>query len=159
MTEETIQAPLTNQEIAQSVVKDLPADEIVKEIERLLNENNYHENEAKLARQRATVSNSKYTELYNSVEDFLKEHIKSGDVYIEDLVKFAAQLDIEITKSVKVSFNVVCEYEFTVPLSYDETDFSEHDFDIKISSNISEDDVEQTSESFEVEDFEVEDND
>jgi hypothetical protein len=101
---------------------------------------------------------NQYVELYDKVEEFLKEHILAKDIDTKDLIKFAADLDMELTKSVKVTFNVVCEYQFNVPLSYDESDFSESDFDIKISSNITDDDIEETSESFEVEDFEVEDN-
>jgi len=110
---------------------------------------------------KATQANLKnqYVELYDKIEAFLKEHILAKDIDTKDLIKLAADLDMELTKSVKVEFAVVCKYEFTVPLTYDESDFSEGDFDIKISSNITDDDIEETSESFEVEDFEVEDND
>ena len=114
-----------------------------------------------LAGYKATQANLKnqYVELYDKIEEFLKEHIVAKDIDTKDLIKLAADLDMELTKSVKVTFNVVCEYEFNGPLTYDESDFSEGDFDIKISSNITDDDIEQTSESFEVEDFEVNDND
>jgi uncharacterized protein YdcH (DUF465 family) len=102
---------------------------------------------------------NQYVELYDKIEAFLKEHIVAKDIDTQDLVKFAADLDMELTKTVKVEFAVVCEYQFNVPLSYDESDFSEGDFDIKISSNITDDNVEETHESFEVQDFEVNDND
>jgi len=102
---------------------------------------------------------NQYVELYDKVEEFLKEHIIAKDIDTKDLIKLAADLDMELTKSVKVTFAAVCEYEFNVPLTYDESDFSEGDFDIKISSNITDDNIEQTSESFEIEDFEVNDND
>jgi hypothetical protein len=114
-----------------------------------------------LAGYKSTQANLKnqYVELYDKVEEFLKEHILAKDIDTKDLIKFAADLDMELTKSVKVEFAVVCEYQFNVPLSYDESDFSEGDFDIKISSNITDDNVEETHESFEVQDFEVNDND
>lgn len=158
-TEQTTEVPLTHQQIAENVVKDLSVTEIVNEIKRLLDEVEYLKTETTLSRQRANEKNSKYLELYSDIEEFLKDHIKDKEVTVDDLVRLAAELDIKITKTVKVTFNVACEYEFEVPLSYDETDFSEHDFDIRISSNLNDDDVEETSESFEVEDFEVEDND
>ena len=158
-TEQYNPVPLTNQQRAQSVVKDLSASEIAVEVERLLNELDYQQEQTQKAIQYKSISASNYTELYDKVEEFLTEHIKSGDIDKNDLIKFAADLDMELTKTIKVNFNVVCEYEFKVPLSYDESDFSEGDFDIKISANITDDDVEETHESFEVEDFEVEDND
>jgi len=161
MTEETTttETPLTNQQIAENTVKELSANELTKELQRLLDELDYHKREINVVRQRANENNSKYLELHSDIQEFLKEHIKDKEVTVDDLVELAAELDIKITKTVKVTFNVACEYEFDVPLSYNETDFSEHDFDIRISSNISDDDVEEISESFEVEDFEVEEND
>jgi hypothetical protein len=71
----------------------------------------------------------------------------------------AEELNISLTKSIKVTFSVTCEYEFNVPFDFDDNDIDENDFNIIISSRISNDDVEETSESYEVEEFEVEDND
>jgi histidyl-tRNA synthetase len=166
MTEETTQVTtdptkltLTNQQIAESVVKDLPANEIVNEVKRLLDEVDYRKREATLAKERATQGTSRYLNLFNSLEEFIKEHVKDEQISIDDLKEFAEEVNIELTKSIKVTFTVKAEYEFNVPLDFDEEDITDGDFTIRISSNINDEDVEETSESFEVEDFEVEDND
>lgn len=160
MTEETTtETPLTNQQIAENVVKDLPANEIVNEIKRLMDEVDYRKREATLAKERATQGTSRYLNLFNALEEFIKEHVKDEQISIDDLKEFAEEVNIELTKSIRVTFNVKCEYEFNVPLDFDEEDITDGDFNIRISSNIQDEDIEETSESFEVEDFEVEDND
>lgn len=160
MTEETTtQAPLTNQQIAENNVKELSANELIKEFQRLLDEVDYRKQEAALAKERATQGTSRYLNLFNSLEEFIKEHVKDEQISIDDLKEFAEEVNIELTKSIKVTFNVKCEYEFNVPLDFDEEDITDGDFNIRISSNITDEDIEETSESFEVEDFEVEDND
>ena len=160
MTEETTtQVPLTNQQIAENVVKDLPANEIVNEVKRLLDEVDYRKREAELAKERATQGTSRYLNLFNSLEEFIKEHVKDEQISIDDLKEFAEEVNISLTKSIRVTFNVKCEYEFDVPLDWTEDDISDGDFTIRISSNINDEEVEETSESFEVEDFEVENND
>lgn len=170
MTEETTQVTieettdptkltLTNQQIAESVVKDLPANEIVNEVKRLLDEVDYRKKEAALAKERATQGTSRYLNLFNALEEFIKEHVKDEQISIDDLKEFAEEVNIELTRSVRVTFNVKCEYEFNVPLDWSDDDISDGDFTVHISSNINDDDVEETSESHEIEDFEVEDND
>lgn len=163
MTEETTQVttetPLTNQQIAENTVKELSANELTKELQRLLDEVDYRKREAALAKERATQATSRYSNLYGSVEEFLKEHVKDEQVSIDDLKELAEELNIELTKSIKVTFTVKAEYEFNVPLDWTDDDISDGDFNIRISYNGNDDDIEETSESMEVEDFEVEDND
>jgi len=158
-TTQTTETPLTNQQIAENVVKDLPANEIVNEVKRLLDEVDYRKREAVLAKERATQATSRYSNLYSSVEEFIKEHVKDEQISIDDLKEFAEEVNIELTKSIKVTFTVKAEYEFNVPLDFNEEDITDGDFTIRISSNINDEDIEETSESMEVEDFEVEDND
>ena len=158
-TPATTEAPYTNQQIAESTVKELSANELTKELQRLLDEVDYRKREAALAKERATQNSSKYLRIFNAVEEFIKEHVKDEQVSIDDLKELAEELDIALTKSIKVTFNVKCEYEFNVPLDWTDDDISDGDFTIRISSNINDDEVEETSESMEVEDFEVEDND
>ena len=159
MTEETTsvttETPLTNQQIAENTVKELSA----KELQRLLDEVDYRKREAALAKERATQGTSRYLNLFNTLEEFIKEHVKDEQISIDDLKELAEEVNIELTKSIKVTFNVKCEYEFNVPLDWTNDDISDGDFTIRISSDITDEDVEETSESFEVEDFEVEDND
>ena len=158
-TTQTTETPLTNQQIAENVVKDLPANEIVNEVKRLLDEVDYRKREAALAKERATQGTSRYLNLFNSLEEFIKEHVKDEQISIDDLKEFAEEVNILLTKSVRVTFNVQCEYEFNVPLDFDEDDITDGDFTVRISSNINNGDVEETSESYEIEDFEVENND
>jgi hypothetical protein len=160
MTEETTtETPLTNQQIAENTVKELSANELAKELQRLLDEVDYRKREAALAKERATQATSRYSNLYTSLEEFIKEHVKDEQISIDDLKEFAEEVNISLTKSIKITFNVKCEYEFDVPLDWTDDDISDGDFTIRISSNINDEDVEETSESFEVEDFEVENND
>ena len=159
MTEETTtEAPYTNQQIAENTVKELSANDLTKEFQRLLDEVEYYKNDTKLAKERATQATSRYLNLFTSISDFIIEHVKEEQVQIDDLKELAEELNIELTKSIKVTFTVKCEYEFDVPLDWTDDDISDGDFDICISSNITDEDVEETSESYEVEDFEVEDN-
>ena len=149
---------ITNQQIAENVVKDLPANEIVKEIQRLLDEKDHYKKQCEENRIRANQKQSKYLNIYDSVAECIKNSVKEDSVTIDDLKELAEELNIELTKSIRVTFTVKCEYEFNVPLDWTDDDISDGDFDIRISSNLNDDDIEETSESMEVEDFEVEDN-
>jgi len=160
MTEETTtEAPYTNQQIAENTVKELSANDLTKEFQRLLDEVEYYKNDTKLARERATQATSRYLNLFTSISDFIKEHVKEEQVQIDNLKELAEELNIELTKSIKVTFNVKCEYEFDVPLDWTHDDIDDSDFTVRISSNVPDGDVEETHESYEIEDFEVEDND
>jgi 2-oxoglutarate dehydrogenase complex dehydrogenase (E1) component-like enzyme len=160
MTEETTtEAPYTNQQIAENTVKELSANDLTKEFQRLLDEVEYYKKDTKLAKERATQATSRYSNLFTSISDFIIEHVKEEQVQIDDLKELAEELNIKLTKSIKVTFNVKCEYEFDVPLDWTDDDIDESDFDICISSNITDEEVEETSESMQVEDFEVQDND
>ena len=131
----------------------------VQEVKLLLDRIDHEQKVAATQREVAAQNHRKYINLFNSVEEFIKEHVKDEQVSIDDLKELAEELDIALTKSIKVTFNVKCEYEFDVAIDFDTDDIDEHDFNIRISSNLDGDDVEETSESFEVEDLEVEDND
>lgn len=154
-TENTTETP-SNQSIAESVVKDLPANEIVKEIQRLLDEKDHYKKQCAENRTRATEQQSKYLNLYTTISEFITEHVKDDDISTDDLKELAEELNISLTQTIKVKFTVACEYEFEVPLDFADTDIDETDFSINISSSLSDDDVEETSESIDVTDFEVE---
>jgi hypothetical protein len=156
MTTENLTDTPTNQSIAESVVKDLPANEIVKEIQRLLDDRDYHKKQCAENRTRATEQQSKYLNLYSTISDFITEHVKDDDITTDDLKELAEELNISLTKTIKVKFTVACEYEFEVPLDFEDNDIDESDFSINISSSVSNDDVEETHESIDVTDFEVE---
>jgi hypothetical protein len=148
-----------NQQRADEIVKTMTSLQIVDEVTRLLDEvDNY---KAKWARQdnRANENQAKYINTRNAVEEFIKDKIKEDAVDIDDLKELAEELNISLTKSIKITFTVKAEYEFNVPLDWTDDDISDGDFDIRISHNLNDDDIEETSEGIEVEDFEVEDND
>jgi hypothetical protein len=159
MSTETNATPeVNNLQKAQEIVTGTTA-YAVQEVKLLLDKLDHEQKVAATQREVASQNNRKYINLFNSVEEFIKEHVKDEQVSIDDLKELAEELNIELTKSIKVTFNIKCEYEFDVAIDFDTDDITEHDFNIRISSNLDGDEVEETSESFEVEDFEVEDND
>lgn len=85
----------------------------------------------------------------NRIKSIVEEFIKEGlDECTDDeaLTNLAEELDIELTKTIKVSFIVECSAEVTVPYGYSEDDiennidvditFSDSDIDGDIDSNI-----------------------
>ena len=146
----------SNQSIAESVVKDLPANEIVKEIQRLLDDRDWFKADAAKNFNRSNEQQSKYLNLYSTISEFITEHVKDDDITTDDLKELAEELNIRLTKTIKVKFTVACEYEFEVPLDFADNGIDESDFSINISSSVSNDDVEETHESIDVTDFEVE---
>jgi hypothetical protein len=145
--------------LKDEVVKSMTSLQIVDEVTRLLDKVDGLETRAAMQQNRATENQSKYLNLYNSIAEFIKEHVKDDDISTDDLKELADELNISLTKSIKVTFTVQAEYEFNVPLDWTDDDISDGDFDIRISYNGNDDDIEETSESMEVEDFEVQDND
>jgi len=146
----------SNQSIAESVVKDLPANEIVKEIQRLLDDRDYHKTQCAINRTRFIEEQSKYLNLYTTISEFITEHVKDDDISTADLKELAEELNIKLTRVVKVKFTVNCEYDFDVPLDFNIEDITEDDFNIEISSTLGNDDIEETHESIDVTDFDVE---
>lgn len=92
-----------------------------------------------------------------TIEEFLKSHISDNDsASVSELKDLAEELDIELTKTLKVTFNIEVEYEITVPLDADEDSIDESDFDYSVSYRNSNNDYEETSEAYEIADFNVE---
>ena len=159
MTEEiTIPTEAVNLTKAREIVTGTTA-YAVQEVKLLLDRIDHEQKVAATQKELAAQNHRKHINLFHSVEEFIKEHVKDEQVSIDDLKELAEELDIKLTKSIKVTFNVKCEYEFDVAYDFKDEDIDENDFNIRISSNLTGDDIEETSESFEVEDLEVEDND
>ena len=150
---------LSNSQRADEVVKTMTTSQMVEELKRLMDELDFFKMQMAKEKNRAIENQSKYLNIFNSIEGFITEHVKDNQIHIDDLKDFAEELGITLTKSIRVTFSVNCEYEFNVPLDFDEDEIDDSDFDIHIRSNVNNDDVEETSESYEVEDFEVSDND
>lgn len=92
-----------------------------------------------------------------TIEEFLKEHISNNDsASVGELKDLAEELEISLTKTLKVTFNIEVEYEIEVPLDADEDSIDESDFDYSVSYRNHNNDYEETSEAYEIADFEVE---
>lgn len=75
-----------------------------------------------------------YNDMKSTITEFLKEHIGDNeDADADDLKELADNLDIKLTKIIKVNFNVECEFHVEVPLDKDDSDIDEDDFDVEIS--------------------------
>lgn len=155
---EVQEAPKSKLQIAEEFVKEnnfrdvvdhivdlqVKADVAIEANQRIINERDMYRNE---------LRNWK-----NSVEEFLKEHIKDEQVSVDDLKEFAEELDIELTKQVEITFKVDVKFTGTVPLDFDIDDLSDGDFDITIRYNGNDSDVDIDEEWVDVEDFEAEEN-
>lgn len=94
----------------------------------------------------------------NSITEFIKERIKEDSVDLDDLNTLAEDLDIELTKVIRVKFTVQVEGEFTVPLDFDVNDVTDESdfFDVRIEANPSDGDIEIESEQWDINDVEAE---
>lgn len=94
----------------------------------------------------------------NSVGEFIKDHVKDDDISVDDLKEFADELNIELTKTIRVKFTIDVEGEFKVPLDFDEDDVSDETdfFTIKIDADPSDNDHEVYSEQWDVNNVEAE---
>ena len=93
-------------------------------------------------------------ETVDTVTEFIKDHISDG-AGTDELKELANDLDIELTKNLRITFTVSYYADVTVPIEYDTDDIDDSDFDVNIRYTGS-DDVEFENDSTEVEDFEVE---
>ena len=91
----------------------------------------------------------------DTVTDFIKDNLESG-ADVDDLKELAKELDIELTKTLKVEMTIKYYADLTVPLDYDNESLGESDFSIIVRFDSNEDDVDIDNESTEVNDFEVE---
>ena len=93
----------------------------------------------------------------NSITDFIKERIKENSVDLDDINTLAEELDIELTKTIRVTFTIEVEGDFTVPIDFDEDNCTSDDFfDIKIDANPANDsDIEVDSEQWNEDSFNV----
>ena len=95
--------------------------------------------------------------ILETVKEFIADNI-DGHVTSNDLKELAAELDIELTKSLTVTFTVSYQADIVVPIDFDEDDIDEGDFDVEISYNDHSSDVEFENDSTDINDFNVEQN-
>lgn len=109
------------------------------------------------SRNATSVVRGRLQQFVDTATEFLKDHIKEG-ADSDELKEFAEELEIELTKELKVTFRVDYEATIKVPFDYDEDGITDSDFDVEISFTNREDDVELQDDSTDIEDFEVEEN-
>ena len=91
-----------------------------------------------------TETNNRNSKAQDKLKDYLVENFE--EIGEEHANEIASIFGIELSKSLDIVFNVTIRATVSVPVNKDASDLSTYDFDIEISSNESE---------YEVEDFEA----
>jgi hypothetical protein len=100
------------------------------------------------------VARGRLQEMVDIVTKFIKANYEDG-ADTDEIKKLADELDIELTKTLTVTFRIDCEFDLVVPLDYDEDNINDGHFNIVVEPNFRDDDIEVDSESVQVEDFDV----
>jgi exonuclease VII large subunit len=132
----------TPADIAEEFVKANTTSAIIEEFVNHHNAIESLQRKLQNAEQEARNQRSRWASMAETIEEFLKEHIKDQQVSIDDLKELADELEIELTKEVEVTFTVEVTATVTVPLDFDAEDIEESDFDIRINYEGSHNDVE-----------------
>ena len=91
-----------------------------------------------------TETNNRNSRAQDKLKDYLVENFEDiGEEHANEIANF---FGIELSKSLDIVFNVTIRATVSVPVNKDASDLSTYDFDIEISSNEAE---------YEVEDFEA----
>ena len=156
-TDTTVETVQTPQQIAEEFVKANTTSAIIEEFVNHHNTIEALRRNLEYAQQDARNQRSRWASMAETIEDFLKTHISEKDsASVEELKDLADELEIELTKTMRVTFKIEAEYEIVVPLDTNEDDISEDNFDYSVSFRNTNDDWEENSESYEINDFEVE---
>lgn len=143
-TENTINElpPLTPEAVAEEFIKANTTSVIIEEFVNHYNTIESLQRKLTYAEQEARNQRSRWASMAQTIEDFLKEHIKDEQVSVDDLKELAEELEIELTKEIEVTFKVDVTATVTVPIDFNDEDIEESDFDIRINYEGSHDDVE-----------------
>lgn len=143
-TENTINElpPLTPEAVAEEFIKANTTSVIIEEFVNHYNTIESLQRKLTYAEQEARNQRSRWASMAQTIEEFLKEHIKDEQVSVDDLKELAEELEIELTKEVEVTFKVEVTATVTVPIDFNDEDIEESDFDIRINYEGSHDDVE-----------------
>jgi hypothetical protein len=99
------------------------------------------------------VSNMK-----SAIKDFVATHISDpSDIDAGDLREFGESCGVELVKTIDITFSVSYTGQMDVPIDFDVEDISESDFDISIDWT-GDSDVTVLNSDFNVEDFDIEEN-
>jgi hypothetical protein len=158
-TENTaVETEQTPHQIAEEFVKANTTSAIIEEF---VNHHNWIESmkiKVQNAEQEARNQRSRWASMAETIEEFLKEHISEGNsASVTQLKELAAELDIELTKEVEVTFTVEVTATFTVPVDFEADNIDDSDFDIRIDYTGNNDDVEEESIDWDMNDFSSDD--
>ena len=87
-------------------------------------------------------TNSRYSKAEDAVKEYLVENYE--DIGEEHATEIANILGIDLSKTVEVVFDVTIRATISVPVGKDVDDLSVYDFDIEITSNESEYEIEES---------------
>jgi len=87
-------------------------------------------------------TNNRYSKAEDAVKEYLVENYE--EIGEEHATEIANILGIDLAKTIEVVFDVTIRATISVPLGKDVEDLSVYDFDIEISSNESEYEIEES---------------
>ena len=153
----TVEVELTPAQIAEAFIKEHSFGDLVDEFVAHHNAIESLKKRLEYSEQSSNTYRAKLRDVTNTAEEFLKEHIKDNDsASVEELKELAESLDIELTKTINVSFSIQVEATISVPLDFDEDEFNDGDFDIRVDYNGAYTDSECDDITWEVDDFSAE---
>ena len=87
-----------------------------------------------------TETNNRNSRAQDKLKDYLVENFDEiGEEYANEIANI---MGIELSKSVDVEFNVTIKATVSMPVNKDVSDISVYDFDIEISSNVNDYEIE-----------------
>jgi hypothetical protein len=87
----------------------------------------------------ATLRVSRYEDCVDKTKDYLIENYEELGDHADEIAKL---LNIDLSKTIEVSFSVNITATISLPVGKDFSDLSEYDFDIELNSNESDIEVE-----------------
>jgi hypothetical protein len=155
-TENTINElpPLTPEAVAEEFIKANTTSVIIEEFVNHYNTIESLQRKLQNAEQQVSNQRSRWASMAETIEEFLKEHISEGNsASVTQLKELAKELDIELTKEIEVTFTVEVTATFTVPVDFEADNIDDSDFDIRIDYTGNNDDVEEESIDWDMNDF------
>jgi hypothetical protein len=88
-----------------------------------------------------TETNQRNSRAQDKLKDYLVENFEDiGEEYANEIANI---MGIELSKSVEVEFNVTIKATITIPVNEEVSDLSTYDFDVEISSNNNDYEIEE----------------
>lgn len=154
-----VEVELTPVQIAENFIKENTSAAIVDEFVAHYNAIESLKKQLERSNANADSYRTELRSVTDTVEEFLKEHIKENDsASVSELKELAEELNIELTKTISITFTVEVKAEITVPIDFDEENLTEGDFDTNVDYTGRHNDVELDDISYDIDDFNAEEN-